>query len=128
MAIEAKIAHVLTNFEVAFNVGAEAGVEEGGTAWIFRDTEVTDPDTGEPLGVVRRPQIQFRITEVQPKLCVGTTVGQVRKAEATNPFSILQEAPQRVRVTTDPASRDYRTRVISLGAHVEIEPPSPDQA
>jgi hypothetical protein len=122
MAIDARIAQVISPYEVAFNAGDEAGVHVNDNAWIFRDTEITDPDSGEPLGTVRRPSLRFRIIEVQPKLSVGTTVGTVRKPQPS-PLLALQEAAERIRITTDRKDADYKTRVVELGAHVEIFPP-----
>jgi hypothetical protein len=125
MAIKAKIANVLTNYDVAFNAGADAGVTEGAIAMTFRETEVTDPDTGELLGVVRRPQFRFRITEVQPKFSIGTTIGSVRKPSQS--IFLPTEPSERVRVTTEKEKADYRTWFISLGRDVEIVPPQQDE-
>src|SRR5437868_392178 len=108
MAISARIAAVVSPYEVAFNSGADAGVKEGDQAWIFRNTEITDPESGEILGTVRRPTLQFRIIEVQPKLSVGTTVGTVRE-RPVGALAALQAPAQRIRVTTSPQGRDFKT-------------------
>jgi len=126
VAIEAQIAQVISAYEVAFNAGSDAGVVPESTAVIFNDTEVNDPATGEPLGVVRRPALSFRIEEVHAKFSVGRTLGIARKNPATA-FNFVQNPAERIRVTTIPAERDYRTRVIATGQYVEIEPPEPKE-
>lgn len=124
MTVSAQIAKQISTTDVAFNAGGEAGVVVGATATIFNDTEVSDPATGEPLGVVRRPSLTFRITEVQPKLSVGTTVGTVTKpTQAGDALLRALQASERIRVTLDEKARDYRTRFIQIGQHVEITPP-----
>ena len=129
MTITAQIAQLISSMEVAFNAGDEAGVAVGWNATIFHETEVTDPATGASLGAVRRPSLQFRITEVHPKFSVGTTVGTVRRpSDATSAiFGALTQAPaERIRVTLDQKVRDYRTRLIEIGQHVELAPPPPE--
>jgi hypothetical protein len=127
MTTKAQIAQLISSTEVAFNAGGEAGVVVGSTATIFRDTDVSDPATGEVLGVVRRPSLQFRITEVEPKFSVGVTVGTVRRPDAQSSIfgSMLTDPPAQIRVTLDNKARDYRTRVVQIGQYVEISPPEP---
>lgn len=127
MSIEAQIAQIISSYDVAFNAGEDAGVVVGGEALLFRETNVADPKTGEPLGVVRRPSLRFRITEVHPKFSVGTTVDTVRR-ESDALFPVIQTRPERVRVTAHSQGRDYRTRVVEIGQQVEILPPKDEKS
>ena len=112
MSIEARIAQVISIFDVALNAGSDAGVVVNAVATIFRDVEVNDPESGEPLGVVRRPLLHFKVAEVQPKFCVATTIGAVRRTDDDNMFAnVLQNSPQRLRITANEKARDWRTRL-----------------
>ncbi len=122
MSIDARIAEVISATDVAFNAGLESGVTIGSIATIFRETQVNDPDSGEPLGIVRRPAVRFKINEVHQRFSVGTTTDHVRRADSSL-FPGLKNQPERIRVTTDSSARDYRTRVIEIGQYVEIDPP-----
>ncbi len=72
--IVGKVARVSSDRELIINRGLEHGVEVG---MIFRvkgaDIDVTDPDTGEPLGQVSRIKVLVRAEEVAEKFCIART-------------------------------------------------------
>lgn len=74
MLIEGKVATIVNERELVINRGADAGVKEG---MIFKVVEakldITDPDTGEVLGIISREKIRVKIAEVQSKFCIGRT-------------------------------------------------------
>jgi hypothetical protein len=74
MTILGKVASILNEREVIINKGSEDGVVEEMT---FRVTTegipVTDPDTGESLGIFIRDKIGVKISEIQPKFSVART-------------------------------------------------------
>ena len=69
--LEAKVAEIISNNILAFNVGSDKGVATSDSAYVMRTVEVRDPDTGEKLGGVRVTVLQLRINHVQHKLCTA---------------------------------------------------------
>ena len=73
--IRGKVAKILSDREVALNIGQQQGVQVG---MLFAITDpigdnITDPDTGEDLGCVYLPKTQVKVTEVSDKLSVAAT-------------------------------------------------------
>ena len=75
--------------EVIINKGSDDGVEEGMT---FRVTTegipVTDPDTGESLGVFMRDKIGVKVSEVQPKFSIARTYETYTVQEPSSTFGL----------------------------------------
>jgi len=129
MVVEAKVAAIISNREAAFNVGSDSGVEVGHNATIYRVIDVEDPDTGAPLGSVRRPRVRFTITHVQDSLSVGRVLGVVTRPEpqgslffGVRPSTSTEK--ESLRLTDDPKGTDYRTVHVRIGESVEIESPT----
>jgi hypothetical protein len=76
-AIRAKVAEILTDYQLALNVGRLKGVERGATVTIYRTVEISDPDTHEPLGQVTVPKLTLRVVDVQELLCVAEVTERV---------------------------------------------------
>jgi hypothetical protein len=68
----AKVADIISDNELAFNAGSEAGVEEGSFASVQRNVMIKDPDTQEELGSVLVGVLRLRIHLVEPKFSVGS--------------------------------------------------------
>jgi hypothetical protein len=73
MEIDAKVAAILTPYEIALNVGSDAGVTEGCAVTAWNDVEVIDPDTKAPLGAVRLSKLQFTVNLVEPGFSTAVT-------------------------------------------------------
>ena len=73
--ISGKVARILDRREVVINKGSADGVEIGMIFKILsmKDSVITDPDTGEPLGAVGREKTRVKVTELQPNLSVAST-------------------------------------------------------
>ncbi len=72
--IRGKVAQVLNSREIAINVGSAVGVVSGMYFQVLAAPEdIRDPDTDEVLGVIDRPKVRVRVTDVQEKLSVATT-------------------------------------------------------
>lgn len=75
--IRGKVAKILSDREVALNVGLEDNVERGMLFDILvpGDLEIVDPDTGQVLGQVerRRVKARVRVTSVEDKFCIAHT-------------------------------------------------------
>lgn len=118
-----QIAAVLSDREVAFNVGVDSGVQLGDIATAFEDTDVSDPETGESLGVVRRPSVRFQIIEVQPKLSVGRTYELSQREVGIFALSSLAGTGEVVRITEFGDQADWRTIQVGVGREVVFQRP-----
>jgi hypothetical protein len=124
LTIEARVARVLNEQEVALTAGSAEGVDVGDIATIYRSTTVVDPDTEEELGVVRRPSLRLEIVEVQDRLSVGRTFEFVDTDALTSLSLSLSDPSDRiVRVTGTASERDWRTVFVKRGSDVEITAP-----
>jgi hypothetical protein len=132
VSTQAKVAAVISAWEVVLNVGRSDGVKADDIATVFRAIEIKDPDTGNVIGTVRRPRLRLRVREVQDKLCVAQTYEMVAP-EASTISTIFQSValpPLRQRITFDQKEVDYRTVLVSVGDVVEIreaERPAPEK-
>jgi len=79
--IEGKVAQVLNRQELVANVGSDHGVEKDMVFAVLnsRGVDVTDPDTGAPLGSVDIPKVLVKAVRVQPGLSVLRTYRTVRR-------------------------------------------------
>ncbi len=69
--IRGKVAQVLDDIELVFNIGTSDGVTVGMTFDILDTIQIKDPDTSKVLGKITRPRISFEVFEVQEKLSVA---------------------------------------------------------
>jgi hypothetical protein len=132
MTIRAKVASVLSDSELVFNVGSGRGVHEDDVATVFRQIPISDPDSHEDLGQIRRPVVRCRVTEVQQRMCVGTVLDTVPSAEQAPAsgtgyatlFNTLLGTPrtQTKRVTSAAGHADAKTVVVGVGWEAELEP------
>ena len=73
--IRGKVASILNTREVTLNVGDVHGVKMGMFFDIFpkAQEEVKDPDSGELIGVVRRPKVRVQIADVEQRYSIART-------------------------------------------------------
>src|SRR6187401_2065521 len=73
--IRGKVARILTSREWALNIGQEAGVSVGMEFDVLypKGEDITDPDTGEVLGSLRRPKVRVRVVQVKPRISLAET-------------------------------------------------------
>lgn len=98
MAVEGKVAKVLTNNEIVINRGRIDSVKRGMIFEVFSPDgeEVWDPDTGETLGTVEDVKAKAEVTEVKDRLAIA----RLQPSEQT-PFGAanmgeMQEQLQRI--------------------------------
>jgi len=85
MAIQCKVAKILSDRELVINAGSENGVEEGMKFHVMGDCEVKDPDSEEIIDELPFVKVSLRVALVRPKVSVvKTSDGGYRR----NPFSI----------------------------------------
>lgn len=117
-----KIAEVTSDREVIVNRGSERGVEVGTYFSVKGDPiEVTDPDTGEPIGSVSPVKVVVRVEEVADKFCIARTYRTRRvKVSEEEPGSdiarALHAATSLSSVLQPPRPAKYETRVETLRA------------
>jgi hypothetical protein len=73
--IRGKVARILNAREVAFNIGANAGVGVGMRFDVLdpMGEDIRDPDTDEILGSLERPKIRLEVTHVAERLSIART-------------------------------------------------------
>ncbi|MEU5725051.1 hypothetical protein ABZ783_24970 [Micromonospora sp. NPDC047738] len=74
--IRAKVAAIVSEHQLALNLGSNNGVEVDDVVEVIREVEVDDPDTKERLGVVRLIRLRLKVNHVQEKLCVALVTDQ----------------------------------------------------
>ena len=78
--IRGKVARILNSREVALNVGASDGVEDGMQFDILAPElhDIRDPDTDEVIGSVNRPKVRVQVGITEDRFCVAHTFRRQR--------------------------------------------------
>lgn len=73
--IQGKVAQVLNSRELVVNLGAKNGVSLGMYFDVVdpQGATIYDPDTGEKLGIIKRPKVRVKISDVQEKMAIAST-------------------------------------------------------
>ena len=73
--LRGKVARILSSHEVAINIGAAAGVENGMEFDVLSSVgeDIRDPDTGEILGSISPAKVRVHITKVEERLALAST-------------------------------------------------------
>src|SRR3712207_8149121 len=76
MAVEGKVAKIMSKGEIVINRGRANGVRQGMVFEVFapEGEEVWDPDTGETLGTVEDVKAKAEVTEVKDRLAVARLI------------------------------------------------------
>jgi hypothetical protein len=69
--VNGKLADVIDSRQLAFNVGSSQGIKVGVTARMYREIQISDPETHEMLGGVRVPKLSLRVNFVDDKFCIA---------------------------------------------------------
>jgi len=124
MRIDGKLAAILGEHEVAFNVGSDNGVEKDDIVTVYRVIEVEDPDSKEVLGSVLTPRMRFRITLVQPRMSVGQSYESIVNPDSEGTWaSNLMLRSVVKRVTTVRSKETWNTVFLQVGDPVVIQQP-----
>ena len=92
--IETKVAQILTSKKVILAAGAEQAVAPEMTFVIYElGEEVKDPETGESLGRLELHKARVKVTQVQPRFSIATTIPHevTRTRDLIPRFTIQQE-------------------------------------
>ena len=73
--IEGLVAGIVTERELAINIGSQQGVKPGMKFQVMANTptEIRDPETGEELGTFIREKVRVRATTVEPRYSICRT-------------------------------------------------------
>jgi hypothetical protein len=128
MRIDGKVASILSDYEVAFNIGSDQGVETDDIVTVYRIIDVEDPDTKEFIGSVLTPRMRFKITLVQPRMSVGQSYESIMNPQDEGSFttSLIVKSVIK-RVTTIRHQEDWRNIFLEVGdpAVIQAERQSP---
>jgi hypothetical protein len=104
MALEGKVATIVSVREVAINIGQAQGVAEGMVFAILAQSPlaIKDPSTGKTLGQIDREKVRVKATEVYDKFAICRTYETYRTAGLLDPsfgtmFRSLSISQDRVR-------------------------------
>lgn len=117
--VTGKVANILKDSELAFNVGSDAGVTKGSFARVQREVAIRDPDSQEELGTVLVTILRLRVHLVDAKFSVGSvTEYQSRDEEA----GLLLTQRRYKRIVRSPGDEEPGISVyIKVGDVVSIE-------
>ena len=121
--IEGKVAQVLNEYEIAFNVGRTRGVRSNDIADVVKRTKIIDPDSKQQIGDVAETLISTRISLVGEKFSVGRTYQGY--GGGTNVFSLVATGrANRQTVTSIPGLPQvaFGPIYVPVGAEVVIQP------
>ncbi|MGW5011278.1 FlgT C-terminal domain-containing protein [Micromonospora chalcea] len=69
--VKGKVARIISEHELAINVGGDHGLQVGDKAALYRTVDVNDPDSGEILGSVEVRTLGLEVSIVEPRFCVA---------------------------------------------------------
>lgn len=119
--IEALVARILTDREVALNKGTASGVEVGMRFAVLAEegVNIVDPATKEPLGDVERPKTMVKVVRVQEKLSVAATYRSKRISGGIAFPNIFSE-PQIIEERLSADERSYARPLKPEEAKVQV--------
>ncbi len=126
--LEGKVAQIVSEREIAINIGKKDGVVQGMQFSVLAATpqEVTDPDTGELLDTIDRSKIDVEATEVRDKITICSTFatkwvgGGLLAYNYQNLFGPSREVVETLRVEDSslPAPLDPEESFVKIGDRV----------
>lgn len=120
MAINGRVAEVVSDTELAFDVGSDQGVRLDDLVTVLKTITVRDPETNEPLGDVRRPMLRLRVVEVQPALCVAESIDL--RGSADDALSVFFQGQRQVKkIARSQRDEDSGTVYVARGMDATID-------
>lgn len=125
--VEGLVAGILTERELAINIGSDQGVVSGMKFQVRANTptEIRDPNTNEVLGSIIQEKVRVKATRVEPKFSICRTY-EVRETEGGR-FSIgiglpsgLFDPPRRIPETLKAEDADYLPELPEEESFVKI--------
>jgi len=117
--IEAKVAQVISDYQVALNAGEAQGVQEGDAVALYRTVDVKDPDSGDILGSVKVKYLSLEVAFVEPKFCVASVTDR-QPSDKPNAIFLQSMMPLK-RITSTPIRQRSTSEVyVAVGDIVII--------
>ncbi len=114
--VSGKVIRILNDQEIVLNRGATEGLAEGDYVGIIdpETEDMTDPDTEENLGSIRRYKVALRVTQVSERLAIAATykTKRVNVGGTGDPTRGLFGFP-----LTTPAKYETRVEKLRLSEH-----------
>src|SRR5258708_7392385 len=119
MAVKAKVARILSEYQLALNAGSEAGVRVGDIVTIHDEVHVNDPDSGESLGSVLVNKLNLKVTVVQARMSVAVVTERVGGGDALSLFFASTQPLKRI--SGEHELGDYKAVVVEVGDPATVQ-------
>ncbi len=116
-----KVAAIISEYQLALNLGTKNGVAVGDDVTISRTIKVNDPDSGDYLGMIGLPKLRLKVMSVGEKLSLATVTDRVpaRVQQSFMPTAINTQPFKRI--TSDPfETEDSTTVYVEVGEAAEV--------
>jgi hypothetical protein len=130
MGVNGKVAEVIPPYDIALNVGGDAGVSEGDEVTVYESVVVKDPDTDVELGRVEYARGNFKVSLVAPTFSIASSDEYLPgfnsgAAFATSSTIAFGPPPRRPIARRGQAVQDRATAatLVGIGDDVHIEKP-----
>jgi hypothetical protein len=117
---EGKVASILSESQIAINVGSNAGVRLDDSVRVLRQVEIRDPDTNELLGSILLHVVGLKVNFVIERTATAIVVEHLVSNSASISSSIFGGNPL-ITLTTKLSEVDSQTVHIAKGQRVVIE-------
>jgi len=114
-----KVAKVISEHEVAFNMGGNAGIRKDDVVVLSDRVEIKDPDSGSDLGAVLVPRLRFAVTLVSEKYCLGKVTDRVGASGGSATTWSSLSAPLK-RISDDPWAEGSDIALVKIGEQAEV--------
>jgi hypothetical protein len=121
--IDGLVAAIVSERELAINIGANRGVTRGMKFKVMSDvaTEIKDPQTGETLGTVSRDKVHVEARSVSEKFSICRTYRTYRTGSAFNAgLAQLFEPSRKVTETLRAEDSSYISELSEEESFVEV--------
>ncbi len=72
--LKGKVASILGDYELAINLGKNAGVKLGMEFAVIGEKLITDPDSGKSLGSYKYDKVKVEVKQVEDKFSIASTM------------------------------------------------------
>lgn len=120
-----KVATLISDSELAFNVGSTSGVQPNDMVTLFERIEIKDPDSGSVLGSVRIPRINLKVNILGEAFGTGLVVDREPMNSITDAARIrpLKKIMQRIHSNQE---APFNTVLVGIGDEVVIRRRKPE--
>lgn len=114
--INAKVAALISDTQLAFNAGTAQGVKNGAEVLLYRTIEVHDPDTHKILGNVSVIKLRMKVVSVEKEFCVAL----VADVENDGLFAVALSPLKKVSLSRSGANMESKAVTVEIGEEAKI--------